>query len=290
DSIRLEWDACASPGFDHYLIYASRNEGFVPGAADNLSAPVVTMNTYTYLPEAGCWYYRVAGINSSGYSGGFSAQSGACSGPDAIDPDVTVVSPDGGEFFEPADTTYIRWIATDNEQVDSVSIWFSLNNGADFQLLAGGEPNDSIYMWIVPAVESDSCLIRIVAWDAAMNEGHDTSDEVFTVKDLTDVEDGEDDPEIPVFTDRLEQNYPNPFNGNTTIAYSLSGASFVELVIYDTAGRRLRTLERRDRGPGRHLAVWNGKDDSGSPVTSGVYFCRIKAGKFSQTRKIVYMR
>jgi len=60
--------------------------------------------------------------------------------------------------------------------------------------------------------------------------------------------------------------------------------------IFDTAGRQIRILEETDRAPGRYSVTWNGKDNAGRPVTSGVYFCRIKAGKFRQTRKIVYLR
>ncbi|MCK4235750.1 MAG: T9SS type A sorting domain-containing protein, partial [Candidatus Krumholzibacteria bacterium] len=88
----------------------------------------------------------------------------------------------------------------------------------------------------------------------------------------------------------LEQNFPNPFNGTTTIFYSVAELCDVEIRIYDTAGRLVRILERKQRGPGRYRIIWNGKGDGGQDVSSGVYFCRIKAGKFRQTRKILYLR
>lgn len=100
---------------------------------------------------------------------------------------------------------------------------------------------------------------------------------------------GTNDP-VPVYADRLEQNYPNPFNGTTTIRYSLESKSAVDIRIYDTAGRLIRILEQKTREPGRYETVWRGVDDEGRAVASGVYFCRITTGLFSQTRKIVYLR
>ncbi|MBN1165305.1 MAG: T9SS type A sorting domain-containing protein, partial [Candidatus Krumholzibacteriota bacterium] len=96
--------------------------------------------------------------------------------------------------------------------------------------------------------------------------------------------------ETPSFANRLEQNYPNPFNGHTTISYSVSGNSLVELRIYDTAGRLVRTLERKNRNAGRYQIVWDGKDNASRGVASGVYFMRISTGEFEQSRKLVYLR
>jgi flagellar hook assembly protein FlgD len=88
----------------------------------------------------------------------------------------------------------------------------------------------------------------------------------------------------------LDQNYPNPFNGTTSISYSIADRRWVELTVYDPAGRVIRVLDRTERAAGRYSATWNGKDEAGRDVASGVYFCRIKAGKFNQTRKIIYLR
>jgi len=94
----------------------------------------------------------------------------------------------------------------------------------------------------------------------------------------------------PRYATALEQNYPNPFNGTTTIHYSIGGPCGVELGIYDPAGRVIRVLERTDRAAGRYSVLWSGKDDAGRDVASGVYFCRIKAGKYNETRKVLYLR
>jgi len=134
--------------------------------------------------------------------------------------------------------------------------------------------------------------VRIVAYDPGGLTGFDTSDALFKIRDYTDVHDKGDGGggATPRYVTALEQNYPNPFNGTTTVSYSIAAQCRIELSIYDPAGRAIKVLERKDRGPGRYTSLWNGTDDAGRDVASGVYFCRLRAGKLSQTMKIIYLR
>jgi len=90
----------------------------------------------------------------------------------------------------------------------------------------------------------------------------------------------------------LAQNYPNPFNPSTTIRFSLREKSPVTLKIYDARGRLVRTLVRGDvRAAGvTHTLQWDGRNDAGQVVSSGVYFYRLEAPGFSQTRKMVLLK
>jgi hypothetical protein len=211
---------------------------------------------------------------------------------DLEQPLVDVTYPNGGEYFETGDTVHVSWIASDNDDIDSVSIWISENGGEDFTCLFSNEPNDSLCEWIVPAADEDSCLIRIVAYDPSMNMGQDTSDGFFALKDPTAIgEEEEEEIDTPSYIASLEQNYPNPFNGVTNIVYTVAARCRVNLAIYDTAGRFVRVLEKgRSREPGRYVISWDGRDNASRPVTSGIYYVRIKAGKFRQARKMVYLR
>lgn len=83
----------------------------------------------------------------------------------------------------------------------------------------------------------------------------------------------------------LSQNYPNPFNPSTSIQYAISSKQFVTLKIYDLLGREVSTLINREIGPGNYTI----KFDAGS-LPSGVYFYRLKAGSFIQTRKMVLIK
>jgi len=86
------------------------------------------------------------------------------------------------------------------------------------------------------------------------------------------------------------QNYPNPFNPTTTMSYSLPEPSKVSLMIYDIRGQGVITLENGVKTPGNYDVQWNGVDQSGNPVSTGVYFCRLETGAFSKTIKMVYLR
>jgi len=85
-------------------------------------------------------------------------------------------------------------------------------------------------------------------------------------------------------------NYPNPFNPSTTIQYELPELSTVVLSIYDIRGREVRTLLEGTKPPGSYEVQWNGVDNSGNPVSTGVYFCRLQAGSYSKTIKMVYLK
>ena len=88
----------------------------------------------------------------------------------------------------------------------------------------------------------------------------------------------------------LGQNFPNPFNPTTTISYSLPSRSRLTLDIFDVLGRRVRTLVDGLRPAGKYTAEWDGCDDDGRPVSSGVYLYRLTAGQFAQTRKMVLVK
>ena len=88
----------------------------------------------------------------------------------------------------------------------------------------------------------------------------------------------------------LLPNYPNPFNPTTHLAFTTPREGRVRLELYDVAGRRVRTLVDEVRPAGRHDVVWNGVDDRGRGLASGIYFARLQAGDFGQTRKLTLVR
>jgi len=101
---------------------------------------------------------------------------------------------------------------------------------------------------------------------------------------------------VPVTRAALGQNYPNPFNPSTRIEYWVpEGAragdrSNVSVVVYDVHGARVRTLVSESRSAGHYLARWDGRDDRGTPVSSGIYFYRMTTGSFAAVRKMVLLK
>jgi hypothetical protein len=83
----------------------------------------------------------------------------------------------------------------------------------------------------------------------------------------------------------LRQNYPNPFNPSTTIAFSLPSKSFITLKIYDVIGREIATVVSEELGEGSYVRQWNAHG-----ISSGVYFYRIRAGYFVETKKMILLR
>ena len=102
---------------------------------------------------------------------------------DNTPPTVTVISPNGGESVAVGDTAFLSWSAQDPGGVDSVSIYLSTDNGAGWTPIALGIPNEPDLAWEVPPLVSDSCLLRIYAYDYYLNEGSDVSDSVFSIID-----------------------------------------------------------------------------------------------------------
>ena len=89
----------------------------------------------------------------------------------------------------------------------------------------------------------------------------------------------------------LAQSYPNPFRQSATIDYTVEHTAPVTLDVYDLLGRRVRTLfEAAQQGPGPHRAVWDGHDDSGTPVSSGTYFYRLRVGDAVTSKQAIRVK
>ena len=88
----------------------------------------------------------------------------------------------------------------------------------------------------------------------------------------------------------LSQSFPNPFNPSTTIRYDLKAKGLVTIKLYDVSGRLVRTLVDGIKDAGSYSAAWDGRNNLGSAAASGIYFCKMEAGDWSATRKIVMLR
>jgi hypothetical protein len=151
----------------------------------------------------------------------------------------------------------------------------------------------------IPAQSSVSTVeYYIKAKDRMGNVSYDppnAPDSVFSF--VVDVDVGiNDNPASGLFPKAfsLSQNYPNPFNPSTTIAFDIPGVSgekqHVEVTVYDIRGRRVRTLIDSDLEPGSHKLHWNGRNDRGESVPSGIYLYALRAGGEVYTRKMMVLK
>jgi hypothetical protein len=89
---------------------------------------------------------------------------------------------------------------------------------------------------------------------------------------------------------QIYQNYPNPFNPETAIEFQLPQPSEIEISIFNLQGQKITTLVNSNLSAGEHKVAWNGTDESGRAVTSGVYLCQMRAGDRVETKKLLLLR
>jgi outer membrane protein assembly factor BamB len=96
------------------------------------------------------------------------------------------------------------------------------------------------------------------------------------------------DPGSPAF--QLSQNYPNPFNGQTLISFELRAGENVQLTIYNVMGQRVRQLINGFHHPGRYTAIWDGTNEAGQKVGSGIYFYKLNVGQEAGTKRLLFLK
>ncbi len=89
---------------------------------------------------------------------------------------------------------------------------------------------------------------------------------------------------------KLDQNYPNPFNPSTVISYTLPKSGNVEIKIYDSLGKEVRSLINEEKNAGKYNIMWDSRDNYGGRVSSGIYFYTIRSGSFAETKKMVLLK
>jgi photosystem II stability/assembly factor-like uncharacterized protein len=257
-----------------YGVYSSSNEGAHWTKADTnfpncavYDIAVDPVNNYVVAATHGRGMWRAA--------------------PDAVAPAVAVTYPVGGEVWFWATTQNITWTASDLAGVDSVTIRLSTDGGTSYgTVIASGIPNSGSYSWTVPSDASTVSRVQVLAYDPSGNVGVDASDADFFIADPSQVAAEAGLPAIYA----LRPVVPNPVRPPAAIAYDLPRAERVSLEVFDPLGRRVRVLEQGPKEAGRYTLSWDGRDPTGSPVGNGVYFVRLKAGSFQQTRRVVVVR
>ncbi|MCD4650943.1 MAG: peptidylprolyl isomerase [Candidatus Cloacimonetes bacterium] len=221
-----------------------------------------------------------------------------------------------GNVIEGIDVVYaIGAVPTDNNDrpitpvtIDSIRIFDFQINGIDplpgdvdltagesitFAVLGSGDDADPIFTWTFDGVNVGATPFYFYTFNT---EGEFNL--ICTVSDGTysiDIEwhivveqTANEDTTIPFVS--LFENYPNPFNPQTTIRFSLEQSAPVEMKLYNTRGRYVRTLLSETMSSGIHQVEWQGKDNNGKLVASGVYYCVLKTADNMMVRKVLMMK
>jgi hypothetical protein len=151
-------------------------------------------------------------------------------------------------------------------------------------------PTSHTILHIQTAFETDSGLYVFNVRAKEISGPREHTVEVYLmVENPPDVRDGADNRLLPK-SFRLFQNQPNPFNPETQISYYLPRASHVNISIFNLLGRRVKTLFDGYQDGGIQTLIWDGKSDQGVQLSSGIYFYRLLADQFRQTRKMTLMK
>jgi hypothetical protein len=146
----------------------------------------------------------------------------------------------------------------------------------DSSNIVGEVEKDSSVFWDFDVILQQTYYYLVSAWDLTGNESdysHELPVQATDVDNFT-----EEGPPMPRMY-QVRQNYPNPFNPSTTIVYYLPDVGYqpaeVEIVIYNLLGQKVRTLVKEREYPGEHKVTWDGKDDKGNDLSSGIYFYKL---------------
>lgn len=286
-SATFTWDMNTDPGLAGYKLYYG-NE------SRNYSEMIVTGMTPEYtvegLQEGMTYYFVVTAYNLEGDESDFSNEISYRPGEER---EIVLITPNGGEELVAGSDYTIEWEV--NPFFGFVRIWLSIDAGETWTFVRAKTPNDGEYLWRVPELYSEECLLRLqdINWKPyALGVSSDFFSIVADRLGTGDYGQGMVPRSVV-----LDQNYPNPFNPMTTITFGVpqgeneAAPRQVTMKVYDTRGRLVRGLVEEEMNPGYYSISWDGKDDRGEASPSGIFFYVLRVdGKALSPRKMTLAR
>jgi hypothetical protein len=188
---------------------------------------------------------------------------------------------------------------TDSIGVKEVILQYSIDGGSVYNPVPMGDDAILNYSGDIPGQPYGTTVMYYVealdSADVSLTDPADAPTTVysFNVEEPVGVGDGSPDQGLPVAFS-LGQNYPNPFNPSTTLSFEIPGIegerSLVSLKIYDLRGRCVRTLVDSELPAGSHSVQWDGRNDLGEQVSSGIYLYSLRAGDETFARKMTLVK
>ena len=185
-----------------------------------------------------------------------------------------------------AGVVVLKWTTESEVDNDHFNLYRSLEKETGYQKIAtikgqGSTTTRHDYIWIDTNVQPSTTHWYKLS-DVDIN-GHEVFHEPICIKlEKTDI--------VLPQEFSLSHNYPNPFNPETTIEYQLPIESYVEISVYNLIGQELIKLVDKDYQAGSYSVIWDGLDEKGRAMGSGVYIVRMTAGSYNQSRKVTLMR
>ena len=299
-------DTVETAGVTLHVAYDSHEEIVIPLVSDSSLC-----HSGSFIPHACVEQWGGEAFESGLWNLRVSISYGGATVTDSVD--LEVIAPDlaidGSQVsFYPSTPTSLERLTVGvtvknlgNAPSDSCYVDLYRNQGESLEFLTGG-------ITLPPLAAGDSARVTLytgtVYWqgtqdlvlivddraqiDDSDRENNLVSRSLTVIEPVTSVH--EDYENSPPYRYTLNQNYPNPFNPVTTIEFEIQKRERVTLDIYDIRGARVKRLVDRSLAAGRYRVEWKGKNQRGANVSSGIYFCRIKAGDWESNLKMVLIR
>jgi thiol-disulfide isomerase/thioredoxin len=161
-------------------------------------------------------------------------------------------------------------------------------NGRPIEIDYGETVEFSQAFYTPEQLDVDNCELVVWVQCEQMKEIYQAAHIKISNLERVDIED-DYQPELPG-SFALSQNYPNPFNASTIIDYKLEKESPVDLAVYDLGGRKVAQLAGDVQSAGSHSVIWNGQDDNGKAVSTGIYFYRLQTNEQSVTKRMTLLK
>ena len=194
---------------------------------------------------------------------------------------VVLIYPIAGEIFQAGEIVTIEWHVAISHGPADWDLFFSDDGGINWETIALNLPQNQLtYDWTVPNLATDSGKVRVVQ-DNLTGIDYTATCGNFTINATTEIN------EIGTGSDdfKLLSAYPNPFNPVTTIGFTIPKTINVNLTIFNILGEEVVTLHSGSLYSGSHTYQWDASQYAG-----GVYFYRLEAGEYVETRKIVLLK
>jgi hypothetical protein len=194
---------------------------------------------------------------------------------------VTLNYPVGGEDFQMGEVVIIEWEPRQYHGSSNWDLYFSSNMGSTWEPIALNLPESKLtYNWTVPNIETNSGRVKVIQ-DNDVGADYEGVSGDFFIRTPTGIY--KDGVNVNIF--KLFDAYPNPFNPTTTIQYSIPSDGIVKLIVFNTIGEEVRELVNEFKLAGNYEI-----DFSADDLTSGIYFYRMQAVSFVETKKMILLK
>jgi hypothetical protein len=290
----LDWNPELLPPDGYFFLESASGELNLREVATlTLSGNQEVKIKYRKTPESAAWRLP---LTLTGNAGTFQLTlGGEIAAQPGFDPEFDKIAPPPGMEFYACFLTeaFPYYLETDirnwEAPFEAVQKWFLLVTNAGDPNVTLGWDGSRLPVWGNFHLHGLPNPVNLRTTHAVSCLGNQTLSIIYTPGSIQTPQTEIENPVARPFAFELRQNFPNPFNPSTTLQFQLPEAGAVSLKIFNLIGEEIRTLIHAEQNAGFHRIIWNGTNDAGLKVPSGIYFYQLRVNEFCLTRKMIFM-